>query len=203
MHDSLDAADVCEASELRLTRPARACVDAMRLAGTVDDAVVIGDAVLHAGLTSRRQLENWIEAHPGMRGIKRARLATMLVDPAARSPFESRLRVFWVRDLGLPPPTVNARIFDGRTGELVAIVDLLDEEAGTATEFDGQHHRERRQHRADNIREERLESLNLIVVRVDSLDLLPRGRPQLSWRLQAARRRGLARDRDRDLWTTG
>jgi len=39
------------------------------------------------------------------------------------------------------------------------------------TEFDGQDHRLRRRHWADNVREEKLESANLVVCRVDSLDL--------------------------------
>lgn len=65
---------------------------------------------------------------------------------------------------------MNPPVFD-LAGNFLGIVDLLDVEAGLALEFDGQAHRLRGQHRHDNIREERLEHANLVVCRVDSLDL--------------------------------
>ena len=93
---------------------------------------------------------------------------------------------------------MNVPIFD-LDGRLLGIADLFDEEAGLVTEFDGQDHRLRQQHRADNIREEELEVVNLTVCRVDSLDLRqPRA---LVERLQARRAQGLRRDRRHDRWS--
>lgn len=106
--------------------------------------------------------------------------------------------MFYLLQAGLPRPLVNVPLFtpDGR---FLGIPDLLDPEAGLVTEFDGQDHRDRRQHRADNIREEKLEGANLLVCRVDSLDLqspLP-----LEDRLQARYQQATRRDRSRDGWT--
>ncbi|MBA3311659.1 MAG: DUF559 domain-containing protein [Nocardioidaceae bacterium] len=75
---------------------------------------------------------------------------------------------------------------------LIAIPDLLDPDAGLVTEFDGRAHRKRRQHRADNVREEALEALGLTVVRADSLDMLWH-RDELDARLQQGHGRGLSR----------
>jgi len=85
-------------------------------------------------------------------------------------------------------------------GNFLGIPDLLDPEAGLVLEFDGKDHRQRRQHQADNIREEKLEVVNLTVCRVDSLDL--RQPVPLAERLRARRAQGMARDRRQDGWTT-
>jgi hypothetical protein len=97
-------------------------------------------------------------------------------------------------------PEVNQPIFDKRNDRLVGMGDLPDLEAGHVTEFDGQHHRRRRQHNKDNVREEDLEELNLVVTRADSLDLV-HGTSDLARRIRSGRARGLSRDRSKDLWT--
>lgn len=71
---------------------------------------------------------------------------------------------------------------------------------GLALEFDGAQHREREQHRADNVREEKLERQGLILVRADTTDI-SRYRSELCDRITAARGDGLRRDRSRDRWT--
>ena len=102
------------------------------------------------------------------------------------------------REAGLARPLVNQPVFD-REERFLGIPDLLDPEAGLATEFDGQGHRNRRRHRSDNHREERLEGVNLTVCRVDSLDLQE---PEaLRERLRARHAQGLRRDRRLDRWT--
>ena len=85
--------------------------------------------------------------------------------------------------------------------------DLFDPDAGLALEYDGaswdgdrtEGHRDRRQHREDNVREEAVERLGVIVVRADAADVGPHRR-QTAYRLQRARADGLARDRRRDRW---
>lgn len=102
---------------------------------------------------------------------------------------------------------MNRAVFDGR-GRLLGIPDLLDVDAGLALEYDGESwqaersagHRDRRQHREDNDREERLERAGLVLVRVEKADLTTY-RNRLAARLAAARADGLHRDRSRDRWT--
>ena len=103
--------------------------------------------------------------------------------------------MFYVGPAALPRPLVNRAIF-ATDGRLLGVADLFDPEAGLVTEFDGQEHRQRRQHRADNLREEELEAANLVVCRVDSIDL--RFRAALADRLRARYAQGLRRDRSRD-----
>ena len=99
---------------------------------------------------------------------------------------------------GLPRPLVNQPVFD-LDGNLLGIPDLLDPEAGLIVEFDGKDHRQRRQHQADNVREEKLEVANLTVCRVDSLDL--RQPVALTERLRTRHAQGMTRNRSRDRWT--
>lgn len=89
----------------------------------------------------------------------------------------------------------------------VAMPDLFDEEAGLAMEYDGASwvggrplgHRDVDQHRSDNVREEVMETRNVIVVRADARDV-GAYRHRTAARLQAARQDGLRRDRSRDRW---
>lgn len=85
-------------------------------------------------------------------------------------------------------------------GQLLGFPDILDDEAGTVLEYDGDEHREIGQHTADNVREELFEDHGLIVCRVGRLDMGPR-REQTLHRLMRARARGLARNRSIDRWT--
>ena len=93
---------------------------------------------------------------------------------------------------------VNQPVFD-LDGHFLGIPDLLEPEAGLVVEFDGQDHRLRRRHQADNIREEKLETCNLTVCRVDSLDL--RQPVALIEGLRARHAQGMTRDRSKDAWT--
>jgi hypothetical protein len=186
---------------LRLAIPSRAALDDMTGQTALWRAVATADAASHAGVLDLGALAQRAHTTKGRKGILLARQAVALADPATRSPWESKLRVFYVVDLGLPRPEVNRPIFDTRNDRLVGLGDLLDIEAGHVTEFDGQHHRSRRQHHKDNVREEDLEELNLVVTRADSLDLRRGGTADLARRIRSGRARGLARDRRKDLWT--
>lgn len=68
------------------------------------------------------------------------RSALLLADERSWSPFESRVRVVWVVECGLPRPLVNQEVFDRRTGRLLGVADLLDIEAGLVVECDGGEH---------------------------------------------------------------
>lgn len=179
--------------------------DLARWAPTLTEAVAAIDAILGANLLPPKELEVVRTfVGPGARQIK---AAVDLSRSGVRSSWESRLRMFWVVDLGLPVPLVNPPIFD-QDGTFLGIPDLLDEAAGLAMEYDGARwssaitagHRDVDQHRRDNHREEAFERTGLIVVRADKADLT-RERAKLAMRLRAARADGLRRDRRRDRWT--
>lgn len=192
--------DVVERRGIRITTLNKTCFDGARLAPRLEEAVAFVDAMAHAGSVRLPAVEALVAARPGWKGIAQARVAVSLADPATRSTWETRLRICYVVEARLPRPQVNLPVFD-REGRLLGIPDLLDEEAGFVVEFDGQHHRLRRQHRDDNVREELFESAGLTVARADSIDL-GHYRTDLVRRLVDGHSRGLRRDRRHDRWTT-
>jgi hypothetical protein len=194
---TLLAVDIIEHNGALVTTAERSCLDVMRLCGA-EEGLVVADAAIRAGLTTRQQLSEALDRMIGLKGVPQARIAVPLVDGRAESAPESRLRYVWVVEAGLPVPLVNPVIED-LDGHFVARVDLLDPEAATVGEYDGAHHRDLQQHTADNVREEDVEGLNLEVTRSTALDLWPH-RPRLVARLTAARRRGICRDRSKDAW---
>lgn len=183
---------------LPVTTPIRTLFDGGRWASDLVEAVVFLDQAAHALELDLCDLEPWCVSSGRWPGITQLRAALRLADARSASPWESRLRVFYECEAKLPRPLVNQPVFD-RHENFLGTPDLLDLEAGLATEFDGKGHRGRRQHRSDNHREEKLESVNLTVCRVDSLDL---GEPvPLQERLRARHAQGLRRDRRLDDWT--
>ncbi len=191
--------DVVHVGRLTLSSPVRTVADGARACSSLADAVVLVDACLHHRLVDREALRRHLDERPGWAGIRRARRALDLSSPASRSAWETRLRLIWTLDAQLPDVMVNQPIFD-ESGDLLGIADLLEPESATVAEFDGQQHRDRDAHRADNVREERLESAGLTVVRADSLDVSYH-RSELVRRLTDAYERGMRRNRAHDRWT--
>ena len=197
--------EIATRSGLVLTTPSRTASDLVHDAPDLTEAVVALDALLGAGLVEVADLV----ATPGRRGARQARQACELARAGVRSTWETRLRLLYVLELGLPAPLVNRAVHDG-DGRFLGVPDLLDVEAGLVLEYDGARwtgpgsrvvggHRDRDQHRADNVREELFERAGLVVVRVDAVDMR-RYRRRLLARIDAARADGLRRDRRRDRW---
>lgn len=184
---------------LPVTSPKRTCFDLLR--GTdLAEAVVAGDAMLHAGLVTTEEMRGYLASRAGWPRVRQARRALSLCDPGAESPMETRLRLIWACD-GRPRPTVNVAVFD-RSGVFLGRPDLLDEDAGVAGEFDGGGHRDPDRHASDNRREHRLERAGLIVIRFCADDVLnhsDRVEAEISWAIQQGRKR----DRSQDRWQTG
>jgi hypothetical protein len=199
VRDHLQGNEVTPRHGLQVTSPLRTAFDTARWTPSLSDCVVALDAVTHFGLVDLASLCTYVAQRRKWAGLRQLRAALPLVEASVRSPWESRLRMVYVLEAGLPRPYVNQPVFD-TYGRFVAIPDLLDQEAGLAVEYDGSGHRERAQHNRDNVREEAMEDVGLIVVRADSYDMRHR-RAELLERLLAARRRGLSRVRTRDRWT--
>ena len=183
---------------LPVTTPFRTAFDGARWAPNLVEAVVFVDQVAHALEFDISTLPDWCAQQGKWPGAVQLREALNWADAASASPWESRLRMFYVLTARLPRPWSTSRSSTSTAGSSPHRT-CSPPEAGLATEFDGQDHRARRQHRADNIREEKLEGVNLIVSRVDSLDL--RTRLALIDRLRSRYSQGLDRDRSQDNWT--
>lgn len=124
---------------VRCLRPARASADLLRRL-PLAEAVVVADAVQHAELVPGPQLDDELQQHAGLRGVRRAARALQLSDPRAESPPESRLRLAFVLAGMVPVPQHVVRV-DGR---FVARVDLAFPAHRIAIEYDGRavHERE-------------------------------------------------------------
>ena len=200
---SLRAGQTSLVHGIRVTSLLRAAVDLACWADSVTEATVRLDLLLEAGLDPT---ELRAAAPAGRRGAVQARQATALARPGSRSPGETRLRLLYGTEFPHATVLLNPTLLDG-SGRFVAIPDLFDPDAGLALEYDGaswdsdrqEGHRDRRQHREDNVREEAVERLGVIVVRVDAADLGPHRR-QTAYRVQRARADGLRRDRGQARW---
>jgi hypothetical protein len=105
---------------------------------TLAEAVVVIDAMAHAGLVEISALEPFARNHLRVRGLWQSIAAAQLADPLAESPMETRLRLVLVFN-GLPRPVSQLEVF-GRDGRFVARLDLAYEAYKVAVEYDGAEH---------------------------------------------------------------
>jgi hypothetical protein len=169
-----------------VTSPVRTAFDLARTAPSLTESVVALDAMARHGVTPR-EVARYAAERAGWKGVRRAREAAALAIGRVRSSAESRWRMLWVLEAGLPCPLVNAVVV-GPRGERVAEVDLLDRDRGLVGEYDGSPHSDADARAHDSVRQERLQAVGLVVVRVTSVDL-SRHRARTTTRLQDAARR--------------
>lgn len=167
----LPAEHVVSVAGLPVTCAARTFLDrAGRL--SLEDLVAMGDLAVRRGLATvddLRALAIWAR---GRRGVVRAREATNLIDPAARNPLETRLRLVLVLG-GLPSPECNAPVFD-EAGQWLAEADLLYRRYKLILEFDGRVHLDNRQRVADLRRRNLLTAAGYTVLSYSADDVLRR-----------------------------
>lgn len=190
--------DAEEVDGLSCTSVARALFDEMRLGGDVRHAVVALDMAAAAGLISVSLLAEYVARRHGWEGVPLTRAAIGLGVDGSLSPQESRLRLVWVLDAGLPEPLCNVPVFD-RHGNLLGQPDLLDVDAGLVVEYDGAHHRSQRRHRGDVAREGRFRDHGLEYTTVVGGDLAERD--LVVERMLTARRRARFDPPDVRPWT--
>lgn len=148
-----------------VTSAARTAFDCARWL-PLDEAVVVVDALLHAGLTTPEQIAAVVERHRGERWVTRVAGVLETADGRSESPMESRLRVLLVR-AGLTG--IEAQHVVRAAGErFVARVDLAFVAAKVAVEYDGAWHWSQR--RADDRRRDALRGLGWTVVVVSAED---------------------------------
>lgn len=174
LRSTVAADDVIDVRGIPVTSPLRTAFDLGRTAPDLDTAVADLDALLRATGLPVVALAEYTRQRPRWKGVPLLRAALPLLDPRARSRPESRMRVVWVRDAGLPRPEVNVPVHGLPDGWLLGLPDLLDPATGLVGEYDGAGHRTPEQHGADNIREETFERHGLTVVRAVWRDVLTR-----------------------------
>jgi hypothetical protein len=169
-YDRLDASDRASRYGISCTSVRRALFDAMRSAPDVREAVVAMDMMAAAELTSIRRMSDFCLTRARWNGVPQVRAALDLASEDSLSPNETRMRLVWVLDAGLPMPEVNKPVYD-LSGRLLGVVDILDLEAGVVGEYDGEEHRHVRRHSKDVGREDLLRRHGLEVFRVTGPDM--------------------------------
>lgn len=198
LRDRLDRDELLRRHGISCVTALRAAFDAARTATDLREAVVAIDMAAAATITSPHRLHAYVASHPGWNGVPTVRAALDLASDDSRSPNETRMRLVWLIDAGLPTPLVNQPVYDLR-GRLLGIADLLDLEAGVAGEFDGAEHRRAARHSRDVQREDRFRRHGLEVFRVTGPDLSRR--TFVAQRMLAARERARWEDPASRRWT--
>ena len=162
--DFVDEDEIAVVAGVEVTSPVRTALDLGCWYPTIT-AVAGIDALARATEIKAADVELLARRYAGRRGIARARQAADLFDAGAQSPKESWLRVVLIQ-AGLPRPQTQIPVLD-EYGSAIAYLDMGWEDVKVAVEYDGDHHRnDRRQYSWDIVRQERLQRLGWIVIRV-------------------------------------
>jgi hypothetical protein len=164
----LHAEDVTISRGVPCTSPARTFCDLSAML-TLPELVAAGDHLLRNKIVDLQDLVGAMARYSGRRGRANLRRSLDLLDGRSESPKESELRVLILLS-GLPTPECNMTVLDGQH-RFVARVDLAYPALRIAIEYEGDHHREKKQWRADLARRRRLEALGWIVLSVTQDDL--------------------------------
>ncbi|HSR22252.1 MAG TPA: hypothetical protein VLW53_01790 [Candidatus Eisenbacteria bacterium] len=201
LRSRLDPSDVTVVDGIAVTAPVRTAFDLARTR-PLPEAVVALDVLARGRPDFLDEVAAYAGDRPRWLGAPNARRALALATFRSLSPGETRLRLFWQLDCGLPEPHVNPRVWS-LDGWLLGLPDLLDDRLGLVGEYDGAGHRELRRHTVDNVREEGFEGAGLIVVRATGLDLGPERARTRARILAAARRAAEAPGPRRWMWQPG
>lgn len=163
---------------VRLTSPARTWLDLASLL-SIDELVAAGDSIVvehsedfplpRQPLATIGDLKRIVGRHPGMRGVRKARLALDLIRVGADSAPETMMRLALVQ-AGLPEPLLNVVLRNG-LGHPVVWPDAAYPDQRIAFQYDGAHHGDADQYRRDIKRQSLTESLGWREVRVQKSDL--------------------------------
>lgn len=163
---------------VRVTSPARTWLDLAAML-SLEELVAAGDSIVvehgddfpvpRQQLASTADLRGIVGRHPGMRGVKKARLALDLIRVGADSAPETMMRLALVQ-AGLPEPLLNVVLRNG-LGHPVVWPDAAYPEYRVALQYDGGHHGDPDQYRRDIKRQALTESLGWREVRVQKGDL--------------------------------
>jgi hypothetical protein len=131
--------EITYVGELPVTTVARTALDLARHLPR-DVAVMHLDALAAATGVLPIDALSLAGRYPGLRGIRRARIALALMDPGAESPKESWLRLVLI-DAGFGRPRTQIRV---AAGEREAFIDMGYDEPMVGFDYDGWHHSEDR-----------------------------------------------------------
>ena len=193
LRSDLEPEDLVNLEGLSMTSPLRTAFDLARTQAPWH-AVASVDRLAHLGIIDLTEFNDYVRVLARRKGAPAALKIARVADRRAESPPESVTRMIW-SEARLPRPLVNAEIH-APSGAFVARVDLLDPASRLIVEYDGAHHASASQRSRDSAREQALEELGYIVVKVTAADLAsPESRRALRSRLVRAYRQALQLNR--------
>lgn len=181
-----------------MTNSLRTAVDLARWSRTPARALAAVDLSLRHGLTTAQELQAFLPLMKRRQGLPLVRAASGVGSVDAESPKESELRYYWLES-GLPPPIVNAWIYDLR-GTCMGRVDLLEPVSGYVGEFNGHWHEMWDRPALDARRNAGLRSLNLTLDEFTGFDVGGKGQFLLEERLLSGNAKAQKRDPRHDAW---
>ncbi len=134
-HRVIDLGDVWTVKGFPVTSPGRTFVD---LASKLDLVSLVSAGDVLARRSSLAEIDRALDLASGRRGIRLAREARALLEPASKSPQETRTRLILVF-AGIPRLDVNRPAL-GRDGRPFAEPDLGEHNVLVALEVEGAHH---------------------------------------------------------------
>lgn len=172
-------------SGVPVTTPERTAFDIGRR-GAVGAAVAQVDALMQATGVEVEGVAALADRHRGARGLRNLETVLDLADSGAESPKETWLRLLLIR-AGFPRPTTQIPVVGPDSGKTYYL-DMGWEDVMVAAEYDGEQHRlDRWQYKNDILRQEELEKLGWIDIRVLAGDratqIIPRVRDARAGRL--------------------
>lgn len=168
-HLAEDEITLCKG--LAVTTPVRTAYDLTRRLSLVD-AVATADSLARAAGFTVADLRTMMVRHRGSRWKLRLPACLELMNPAAESLMESRLRVDMVIR-GVPAPVCQFPVY-GRDAGFIARLDMAYPWAKVGVEYDGAHHRDAGTQAHDLRRLNALAALGWTVLRYSAADLYQR-----------------------------
>lgn len=167
---ALGEPEVVERHGVRVTPVERAVLDELRrLGGDLREMVVVIDMALAAAITTPERVRRHLGAARAVPAT--AWKALELADRCSLSPQETRLRLIWRIDAGLPRPECNPHIYSTRSASFVGMPDLLEPGSGLVAEYNGAVHRTASAQRIDAARLERFADAGLETCTIVGADL--------------------------------
>jgi len=111
----------------------------MRYARDERAAAVVLDMACYDDLVSLAEMEDFLATQNSWTGIPQARAGLRLAVENSWSPWESKARLMWQLDAGLPQPLCNPPIFTS-AGKHLGTPDLLDPDSGLLGQYDSSLH---------------------------------------------------------------
>ncbi|MBB3602155.1 hypothetical protein FHT40_001788 [Mycolicibacterium sp. BK556] len=160
--ERIAADEVVSMCDLLVTTPERTALDLARHLPRSEALARLDALAAATGIEPDASL-GLADRYPGDRGVRRARAIAPLTDAGAQSPRESWLRLLLI-DAGFPRPVTQIPVSDGYRR---AFIDLGWDEPKIGLEYEGGHHQsDRAQFVWDIGRQDLLEELGWLIIRV-------------------------------------